>query len=317
MAKATRETVASKARKSAPKARTGAGKPAAASRRAPTSAVPFTRTVRDLRQIVAAWRKAGQSVGLVPTMGALHDGHLELVRIAKRRCDRAVVSIFVNPAQFAPNEDFDTYPRTWDNDLAQLATVGCDLVWAPERLEMYPEGFDTRIEPKGAALGLETEFRPHFFSGVATVCCKLFTQVLPDIAIFGEKDYQQLCVIRQMVRDLDLPLQIVGAETIREADGLAMSSRNRYLTPDERAKAVTIHRVISSVATAAAKGQDTSAVVAAGRKRLTQAGFAKIDYLEVRDAQTLAPLEASSPREKRVLAAAWLGQTRLIDNVAV
>lgn len=279
--------------------------------------VPFTRKVRDLRAIVAGWRKAGQTVGLVPTMGALHDGHLELVRIAKRRCDRAVVSIFVNPAQFAPNEDFDKYPRTWESDLAQLATVGCDLVWSPERLEMYPEGFDTRIEPKGAALGLESDFRPHFFGGVATVCCKLFTQVLPDIAVFGEKDYQQLCVIRQMVRDLDLPLEIVGAETIREADGLAMSSRNRYLSPAERSQAVTIHHVIKTIAAVAAKGQDPSDAIAQGQRQLTDAGFGKIDYIALRDAETMQPIEPSSPRKKRVLAAAWLGKTRLIDNVAV
>lgn len=280
-------------------------------------AVPFTRTVRELRAIVASWRKAGQTVGLIPTMGALHDGHLQLVRTAKQRCDRAVVSIFVNPAQFAPNEDFDKYPRTWDGDLAQLATVGCDLVWSPERLEMYPEGFDTRVEPKGAALGLESDFRPHFFGGVATVCCKLFMQVLPDIACFGEKDYQQLCVIRQMVRDLNLPLEIVGVETVREADGLAMSSRNRYLAPEERARAVTIHDVIMTVAAVARSGQDPARVIAEGKQKLTAAGFGKIDYVAVRDAETLTEVAVTSARPKRVLAAAWLGSTRLIDNVSV
>ena len=280
-------------------------------------AVPFTRTVKGLREIVKGWRTAGQTVGLIPTMGALHDGHLALVKIAKQRCDRAVTSIFVNPAQFAPNEDFDKYPRTWEGDLAQLATVGCDLVWSPEKLEMYPEGFDTRIEPKGAALGLESDFRPHFFGGVATVCCKLFTQVGADVAVFGEKDYQQLCVVKQMVRDLNLPIEIVGAETVREADGLAMSSRNRYLSADERARAVTIHHVIKAVAAAAAKGQDISAAIADGKQRLAAAGFGKIDYVEVRDAATLKPVEPGSQAPKRVLAAAWLGNTRLIDNVAV
>ena len=269
------------------------------------------------RAITAGWRRSGDSIGLIPTMGALHAGHLELVSIAKRRCKRAVVSIFVNPAQFAPTEDFDKYPRTWDSDLAQLTTVGCDLVWAPEKLEMYPDGFATRIEPKGAARGLETDSRPHFFGGVATVCCKLFTQVGPDIAVFGEKDYQQLCVIRQMVRDLDLPLEIVGAETVREPDGLAMSSRNRFLTPQERAKAVTIHRAIRAIAAVAARGDDPAAVIAAARRQLTDAGFATIDYLEVRDAHTLQPIAPSSPAPKRVLAAAGLGTTRLIDNVAV
>jgi pantoate--beta-alanine ligase len=314
---------------------TSRGKDAGMSQAPDIQTVPFTRTVRELRAIVAGWRKAGQSVGLIPTMGALHAGHLELVRSAKRRCDRAIVSIFVNPAQFAPNEDFDQYPRTWESDLAQLSTVGCDLVWSPERLEMYPEGFDTRIEPKGAALGLETDFRPQFFSGVATVCCKLFTQVGPDIAVFGEKDYQQLCVVRQMVRDLNLPLKIVGAETIREADGLAMSSRNRYLSPAERAQAVTIHHVIQSIAQAqateeaaamtatitAATGSDrdasTYAAIAAGRQRLADAGFGRIDYIEIRDAETLQPVLPGSNRPKRVLAAAWLGTTRLIDNVGV
>jgi pantoate--beta-alanine ligase len=282
-----------------------------------TPSVPFTRTVRDLRAITAGWRKAGETIGLIPTMGALHAGHLELVRIARKHCARAVVSIFVNPAQFAPTEDFDTYPRTWESDLAQLATVGCDLVWSPERLEMYPDRFDTRIEPKGAALGLETDFRPHFFGGVATVCCKLFTQVGPDIAVFGEKDYQQLCVVRQMVRDLNLPLRIEGAETVREADGLAMSSRNRNLTPAERANAVTIHHVIQAIAGVAAKGADPAAAIAEGKARLTRAGFGPIDYVEVRDGETLKPIDPGSPRKKRVLAAAWLGKTRLIDNVAV
>ena len=282
-----------------------------------TPTVPFTRTVAELRAITAGWRRAGDTIGLVPTMGALHEGHLELVRIAKRRCRRAVVSIFVNPAQFAPTEDFDTYPRTWESDLAQLATVGCDLVWSPERLEMYPDGFDTRVEPKGAALGLETDVRAHFFGGVATVCCKLFTQVGPDIAVFGEKDYQQLCVVRQMVRDLNLPLEIVGAETIREADGLAMSSRNRYLTPAERTKAVTIHRVIQEIAATVARGQDPTAAVSEARRRLAEAGFRQIDYVEVRDARSMQAVSATSTAPKRVLAAAWLGTTRLIDNVAV
>ena len=281
------------------------------------TAVPFTRTVRDLRAIVAGWRKAGQTVALIPTMGALHAGHLELVRNAKRRCDRAVVSIFVNPAQFAPTEDFDKYPRTWESDLAQLATVHCDLVWSPERLEMYPAGFDTRIEPKGAAAGLETDFRPHFFGGVATVCGKLFLQVLPDIAVFGEKDFQQLAVVRQMVRDLNMPLEIVGADTVREADGLAMSSRNRFLTAPERARAVTIHRVILDVAAVAARGADPTAAIAQAGLRLTEAGFGKIDYVAVRDAETLQAIDSGSVRPKRVLAAAWLGTTRLIDNVAV
>ncbi len=279
--------------------------------------VPVARTVKELRGIVAHWRKAGERVALVPTMGALHEGHLALSREGRRRADRVVVSIFVNPAQFAPTEDLDKYPRTFDGDLAMLAGVGADLVWAPVVREMYPDGFATYVVPGGAAEGLETDFRPHFFRGVTTVCCKLFTQVGPDFAMFGEKDYQQLAVIRQMVRDLDLPLEIVGCETVREADGLAMSSRNRYLSADERARAVTIHRVIRAVADAAAKGGDIAAAIARARADLASAGFRQIDYVDVRDAENLKPLESGSTRPKRVLAAAWLGQTRLIDNVAV
>ena len=279
--------------------------------------VPVCSTVKDLRTRVARWRRGGERVALIPTMGALHEGHLELVRIAKRHCDRAITSIFVNPAQFAPTEDFDKYPRTFEGDLEKLATVEGDLVWAPDKAEMYPEGFATKVIPAGTADGLETDFRPHFFGGVATVCCKLFMQALPDIAIFGEKDYQQLCVIRQMVRDLDLPLEIVGAETVREADGLAMSSRNRYLSSEERAQAVTIHHVVNSVAAAAAQGAGLDKALADGRAALTKAGFGNIDYLAVRDADTLKDWTSTSGRPGRVLAAAWLGKTRLIDNVAV
>ncbi len=279
--------------------------------------VAVSSTVKDLRARVQRWRRAGETVALIPTMGALHDGHLELVRIAKKRCDRAVTSIFVNPAQFAPTEDFDKYPRTFEDDLAKLRTVGGDLVWAPLKGEMYPDGFSTRVVPAGAAEGLETDFRPHFFGGVATVCCKLFTQVLPDIAIFGEKDYQQLCVIQQMVRDLNVPLEIVPGKTVREADGLAMSSRNRYLSADERQRAVTIHHVINKVAGAAAKGRGIEKAITDGKAALTAAGFAPIDYVVVRDAETLKDWDRKSGRPGRVLAAAWLGKTRLIDNVGV
>ena len=249
-------------------------------------------------------------------MGALHEGHLSLVRLGRSRARRTVTSIFVNPAQFAPTEDFDKYPRTFEDDLAKLATVSCDLVWAPNANEMYPHGFATRVVPTGAAEGLETEFREHFFGGVATVCCKLFCQVGADFATFGEKDYQQLCVIRQMVRDLNLPIEILPGQTVREADGLAMSSRNRYLSPDERARAVTIHQVINRVAEAARGGQ-VEAAIADGKSALAAAGFGKIDYIAVRDAETLKDWAATSGRSGRVLAAAWLGKTRLIDNVAI
>jgi pantoate--beta-alanine ligase len=282
------------------------------------SSIPVVRTVSDLRRTVAGWRRAGETVGLIPTMGALHDGHLELVRIAKRHATRAITSIFVNPAQFAPTEDFDKYPRTFEDDCAKLNAVGGDLVWAPTAPEMYPQGFATRVIPAGAAEGLETDFRPHFFGGVATVCCKLFTQTGADIAVFGEKDYQQLCVIKQMVRDLNLPLEIVAAETVREPDGLAMSSRNRYLTADERRRAITIHHALQHLAQAVPNGDGAATqAISEGRARLEAAGFGPIDYLVVRDAETLAPWDRASGRKARVLAAAWLGKTRLIDNLAV
>ena len=274
--------------------------------------VETVRTLQNLRQKVAGWRTAGETVALVPTMGALHEGHLQLVRIGHRRAKRCVVSIFVNPTQFAPHEDFGRYPRDEAGDLSKLALVGCDLVWAPDKDEMYPDGFATRIVPAGAAQGLETDFRPDFFAGVATVCAKLFQQVGADFAVFGEKDYQQLCVIRQTVRDLNLPLEIIAAPTVRENDGVAMSSRNRYLSPEERSAAPTLHRVIAAVAKAAAQGEEAGALVQ-GRQALEAAGF-RVDYLEVRDAETLKAPHPS--RAKRVLVAAWLGKTRLIDNVA-
>ena len=280
--------------------------------------IPVLRTLEEIRAQVKAWREAGEGVALVPTMGALHEGHLELVRLARARCRRAIVSIFVNPAQFAPNEDFDRYPRDEAGDLRKLACVGCDGVWSPQRAVMYPEGFATRIVPEGAAIGLESDFRPHFFGGVATVCCKLFTQVGPDLAVFGEKDFQQLAVVRQMVRDLDLPLEILGAPTIREADGLAMSSRNAYLSAEQRRVAPAIHRAIVEVAASVRSGVDPEAACASARDTLLAGGFAKVDYVAVRNATTLQVAAAGTPAEAlRVLAAAWLGKTRLIDNVSV
>ncbi len=279
--------------------------------------VAVCRSVRELRSQVAQWRAAGGRVGLIPTLGALHAGHLELVRTAKRHASHTITSIFVNPAQFAPTEDFDTYPRTFEDDQAKLASVGCDLIWAPTKAEMYPDGFATYVVPGGTAEGLETEFRSNFFRGVATVCLKLFTQSGADSAVFGEKDYQQLCVIRQMVRDLNLPLRIVAAPTVREADGLAMSSRNRNLSDEERGRAATLYAVIARVAEAARAGADVAPALAAGERALSQAGFGRIDYLTVRDALTLRDWTSGQGRVGRVLAAAWLGQTRLIDNVAV
>jgi pantoate--beta-alanine ligase len=272
------------------------------------------RSVADLRKQVAAWRKKGEKVALIPTMGALHAGHLSLVEVAKRRCDRAIVSIFVNPAQFAPHEDFDRYPRDEQGDKAKLMTVGTDLVFAPERREMYPEGFVTRVTAGGPAEGLEGQFRPHFFTGVSTVVAKLLLQCLPDIAYFGEKDYQQLLVVKRMVRDLNIPVEIVGVETMREKDGLAMSSRNAYLGPTERKTAALLNKVIRQVAEKVGKGGNVSSECTAAIGKLEAAGF-HIDYLEVRGAEELRPIRTTVRGPARVLVAAWLGKTRLIDNV--
>ena len=275
-------------------------------------------TVASLRGSVARWRDAGETIALVPTMGALHEGHLSLVRLARRRADRVVVSIFVNPAQFAPNEDFSTYPRTFAADVAMLAQEKADLVWAPETVSvMYPDGFATRIVPEGpATAGLEDAFRPDFFKGVATVVAKLFTQVAPDIAVFGEKDFQQLKVVTRMARDLDLPLRVIGAPTVRETDGLAMSSRNVYLAADERAVAPVLHRVLTLCAQKIARGRPVGTILSEGREAITRAGFA-LDYLEARHAETLAAIRSAKDGPMRLLVAARLGKTRLIDNVGV
>lgn len=279
--------------------------------------VKVVRRVKDLRKIIARWRAKGDTVGLVPTMGALHAGHLKLVAEARKKAKRVVISIFVNPRQFAPSEDFARYPRDEAADLAKLAKLakaGGDLVWSPDASEMYPDGFATRIEAEGAAEGLETDFRPHFFGGVATVCCKLFLQVAPDVALFGEKDYQQLCVIRQMVRDLDLPLAIKGVATVREKDGLALSSRNAYLSADERRVAPMLYATLTRLAEAIRDGGAIALLRADASVALLAAGFTKVDYIEVRDAGTLGPYDRAAGREGRILAAAWLGKTRLIDN---
>jgi pantoate--beta-alanine ligase len=248
-------------------------------------------------------------------MGALHEGHLSLIRRAQSRADRVVVSIFVNPAQFAPTEDFGSYPRTFDADLAALRALAVDLVWAPAAETMYPQGFATRLVPEGPALaGLEDAFRPQFFAGVATVVAKLLTQCEPDIAIFGEKDYQQLKVITRLARDLDLKTRILGAPIVREADGLARSSRNVYLTPREREAAPTLYRVLKDCAAAIAAGRPISAVLEDGGTTIRQAGFA-LDYLEARHADTLAPMRSIKEGPIRLLVAARIGKTRLIDNV--
>jgi pantoate--beta-alanine ligase len=250
-------------------------------------------------------------------MGALHTGHISLVALAKKSAKKVVVSIFVNPTQFGPNEDFTRYPRTFDADLEKLAAAGADLVFAPDVTEMYPAGFATRLDPDGpAAVGLDDKFRPGHFSGVATVVAKLFTAVMPDIAIFGEKDYQQLQVIRTMARDLHLPVKVVGAPIIREKDGLALSSRNVYLSPAERNAAPVLYAALKESAKAIAAGEPIEAALSRGRAKIAAAGF-KLDYLEARDAATLLPPDPMRKAKLRLLVAAKLGKTRLIDNLAV
>ena len=275
------------------------------------------RAVADFRQVQRKARGSQQTIALVPTMGALHDGHLSLIRRAQSRADRVIVSIFVNPTQFAPNEDFRSYPRTFAADLAALRALHVDLVWAPPVETMYPQGFATRIVPEGPALaGLEDAFRPHFFAGVATVVAKLLTQCEPDVAIFGDKDYQQLKVITRLARDLDLRTRILGAPIVRERDGLARSSRNVYLSPSEREVAPTLYRVLKECAAAIAAGKPMAAVLNGGRAAITRAGFA-LDYLEARHAETLAPVGSLKDGPVRLLVAARIGKTRLIDNVGV
>lgn len=274
-----------------------------------------TRSVPALRKMVARYRAKRETVALVPTMGALHDGHLSLVRAARKRARRVIVSIFVNPTQFAPSEDFKTYPRTFNADLAMLAELKVDLIWAPTVAVMYPEGFSTKIAPAGPALaGLEDKFRPHFFGGVATVVSKLFLQTNPDFAMFGDKDYQQLKVVTRMARDLDLPLRVVGVPTVREKDGLAMSSRNAYLSPAERKVAPVLHRAMKDTAAAIKSGTSVSDAVAQGRTTIERAGFA-LDYFEARHAETLAPIQTVKDGPIRLLVAAKIGTTRLIDNI--
>jgi len=250
-------------------------------------------------------------------MGALHAGHIRLVRLAQRRADRVIVSIFVNPSQFAPGEDLDAYPRTFAADLAALADLNADLVWAPPVDVMYPSGFASRIVPEGpATVGLEDAYRPHFFGGVATIVAKLLIQCDPDVAIFGEKDYQQLKVVTRLARDLDLKVRIVGAPVVREADGLALSSRNRYLSAGERAAAPVLYRVLKACAAQIAAGKPIADVLGKGRATVTDAGFV-LDYLEARDAKTLAPVTPAQRNPIRLLLAARMEKTRLIDNVAV
>lgn len=279
----------------------------------PDTAHPFetarVRTLSALKAELAALRAGGTTIGFVPTMGALHDGHLALVQHVKSLCDKVVVSIFVNPLQFAPTEDLDRYPRDEAGDIARLQGVGCNLVYLPTVDVLYPKTFVSRIEMNGPARGLETDFRPQFFSGVATVVSKLFNQVRPDVAVFGEKDFQQLAVVRAMVRDFDMGIEIVGMPTVREADGLALSSRNAYLSAEERAIAPKLHQALETI-------RDGRLTIEQAKAELQTAGFGQIDYIALRDADTLGDITPET-KSRRLLAALWLGKTRLIDNIAV
>jgi pantoate--beta-alanine ligase len=281
--------------------------------------LPVVRTVADLRAVVAGWKAAGERVAMIPTMGALHSGHLSLIALGRQKADRTVASIFVNPAQFAPHEDFDAYPRGEAEDAAKLAEAGCDLLFAPNAREMYPDGFATTVNvATGVSEPLEGASRPHFFGGVATVVAKLLIQCGPDMAIFGEKDYQQLLVIKRMARDLDLPVEILGGPTAREADGLALSSRNAYLSPEERAAARALPAAMRYAVAALKDGGEIIDVEGAVMASLTGAGFRQIDYVEVRDGATLERLgPGPATAGARVFVAAWMGRTRLIDNWGV
>jgi pantoate--beta-alanine ligase len=274
------------------------------------------RRVSEIHRFVAAVRAQSASIGFVPTMGALHAGHLALVQAARAQCQRVIVSIFVNPIQFGPNEDFAAYPCDEAGDAQKLRDSGVDALYRPEASEMYGEGFSTAVRVKDLSQGLCGDFRPVHFEGVATVVAKLLLQVLPDLAFFGEKDYQQLQIIKRMVRDLNIPVRIEPVATLREGDGLALSSRNLYLSPEERRTAPNLYRALKSAADEIRGGKAVAAAVERAIADLRASGFTKIDYFEVRDAESLEPVTKLA-RPARILAAAWLGRTRLIDNVAI
>ncbi len=250
----------------------------------------------DLQALLGTWKHKGQRIGLVPTMGALHEGHLSLIEIAKNNADKVIASIFVNPKQFAPHEDFDAYPRDVEGDLETLKQRGVDAVYLPERSAMYPDDFTTHFTIGGPNIGLDSDHRPHFFNGVAVVVCKLFNQVRPDIAVFGEKDYQQLMVIRQMVKDLDMDVEVLGGPLIRDENGLALSSRNQYLSEDEYEIAVQLNTILAECAHGKIDAQEA-------KEKLLNAGFDQVDYIE--------------ERWGRILAAGWVGKTRLLDNFSI
>lgn len=283
-----------------------------------TPDLPIVRTVTDLRQTVSGWKRQGFTVGFVPTMGALHEGHLALVREAGQRADRVAASVFVNPAQFAAHEDLGSYPRQEARDAELLAEAGCALMYAPAVEEMYPPDATTTVSVGAPAEGLEGNFRPQMFGGVALVVAKLLNQVQPDVAVFGEKDYQQLIVVRRLVRDLDMPVEIVGSPTIRDGHGLALSSRNAYLSEAELDVARRLNGVLAEAGARASSGTAVGEAEADAREALLRAGFGHVDYIAIRRADDLAEFEGGTvDGPARVLAAAWLGKTRLIDNLSI
>jgi pantoate--beta-alanine ligase len=284
-----------------------------------TNSIPIVAGRASLRSAITGLRAAGGTIALVPTMGALHAGHLELVKAARRHASHVVVSVFVNPTQFAPHEDFDRYPRQLEQDSAMLASVGADLIYAPAATDMYPPGDSTWVTVSGITDHFEGAFRPHFFAGVASVVSRLLIHCQPDMALFGEKDFQQLQVITKMMRDLGLPVEIIGVPTVREADGLAMSSRNAYLSPGERAAAAALPQAMFAMRDALVGGARIDAAIDQARGALSAAGFWPIDYCGPADVTTLTPIETGTVQAHdfgsiRLLFAAWLGKTRLIDN---
>ena len=274
------------------------------------------RTIAELRQHTSRWRIAGQTIGLIPTMGALHNGHLSLIKLAQGKCDRVIATIFVNPRQFLPNEDFDEYPRNEESDIQKLIEMGVDLLFAPKAPEMYQPDASTTVVISKLTDCLCATSRPGFFDGVGTVVTKLLIQALPDLAIFGEKDYQQLLVIKRLTRDLDIPVEIIGAPTIREADGLAVSSRNVFLSQTNRETASKVFEILKKTATAIALGNDVLVACEEARSELMLAGFSEIDYFEARHSETLELIQ-SFENSGRLFAAVWLGSTRLIDNLEI
>ena len=282
-----------------------------------TPALPVVRTIAALRETIDGWKTQGFSVGFVPTVGALHDGHLTLVQEAGRHTDRVVASVFVNPTQFAAHEDLGSYPRQEERDAELLAEAGCALMYAPSALEMYPADATTTVSAGAPAEGLEGEFRPQMFGGVALVVAKLLNQVRPDVVVFGEKDYQQLAVIRRVVRDLDIPTEIIGSPTVRDGHGLALSSGNAYLAEDQLAVARRLNGVLAQAGTRATQTGDIPAAEAWAVEALQAAGFESVDYVAIRRADDLAPFADAIDAPARILAAARIGKTRLIDNLAI